>query len=125
MVRELNACMCRRDCEPLLRHLRTVHISFAVNQNLSVFCANTKRTGNARCPFHAPGVLYSPQVRRKLINSAPLTRCTQTAQHISGVFVYTKLYNVQKWQATFTLEQLSIFNPLLLTLWIIVKEGSY
>ncbi len=37
----------------------------------------------------------------------------------------SKYYNVQKWQLTFTLEQLSIFNLLLLTLLIIIKEGSY
>ncbi len=34
--------MCGWDCEPTLYHLRTVHIPFAMNQNLSVFCANTK-----------------------------------------------------------------------------------
>ncbi len=45
------------------------------------FCTNTKRTGCARCPFHALGVLCSLQVREKLINRAPLTRHTRTAQH--------------------------------------------
>ncbi len=46
-VCEPNACMCGRDCEPVLRHPRTVRILFAANQNLSLFCANTKRTGCA------------------------------------------------------------------------------
>ncbi len=47
MVYKPNACMCGWDCEPVLRHLWTVRIPFAVNQNLLVFCANTKRTGCA------------------------------------------------------------------------------
>ncbi len=64
----------------------------ATNWNLSVFCANTKRTGCARCPFHVPGVLCSPQVHGKLINRVPLTRRMRTEQRSSGVLVYTKLY---------------------------------
>ncbi len=36
-----------------------------------------------------------------------------------------KYYHVQKWQIIFNLEQLLIFNQLLLTLSIIVKEGPY
>ncbi len=55
------------------------------------FCANTKRTGCARCPFRAPGVLCSPQVRKKLINRAPLIRRMRTAQLVCGALVYTKL----------------------------------
>ncbi len=35
------------------------------------FFARTQRTGCTRCPFHAPGVLCSPQVPRKLFNRAP------------------------------------------------------
>ncbi len=73
MVREPNACMCGQDCEPTLCHLQTVRIPFAMNWNLSVFCANTKRIGCARCPFHAPSILCSSRVRRKLINHAPHT----------------------------------------------------
>ncbi len=38
---------------------------------------------------------------------------------------WLKYCNVQKWQLTFTLEQLLIFNRLLSTLSIIFKEGSY
>ncbi len=90
-----NAYICGQDCVPALHHPRMVCISFAANQNLSVFCANTKRTGCAECPFHAPGVLCSPQVRGKLINHALLTRHTRMAQHVSGALVYTKLCNVQ------------------------------
>ncbi len=91
-VRKSNVCMCRRDCEPALRHSWMVHIPFAENRNLSVFCANTKRTGCTGCPFHAPGVLCSPQVLKKLINRAPLTRRKRTAQRVSGALMYTKLY---------------------------------
>ncbi len=94
MVCEPNARMCGWDCKPALHCLRMVSIPFAANQNLSVFCANTKRTGCAGCPFHAPGVLCSPQVRRKLINRALLTRCTQMAQCLSCMLVYTKLYRM-------------------------------
>ncbi len=36
-VCEPNARMCEWDCKPALRHLRTVRIPFAMNQNLSVF----------------------------------------------------------------------------------------
>ncbi len=60
------------------------------------FCANTKRTECAGCPFHASGVLCSPQVCRKLINCVPLTRRTWTVQCVSGVLVYTKLNLVLK-----------------------------
>ncbi len=44
----------------------------------------------AGCPFHAPGVLCSPQVREKLINQAPNMRRTQTAPCISGTLVYIR-----------------------------------
>ncbi len=82
---EPNARMCGWDCKPALCHLRTVRILFAVNQNLSVFCAHTKRTGCAGCPFYAPVVLCSPQVREKWINCAPLTHHpTWPAQRVSG-----------------------------------------
>ncbi len=73
MVREPNARICGWDCDPVLRHLQTVCIPFAAKRNLSVFCANTKRTGCAGCPFHAPGVLCPPQVCGKLTNHAPRT----------------------------------------------------
>ncbi len=39
--------------------------------------------------------------------------------------IWVKYYHVQKWQITFNLERLSIFNRLLLTLSIIVKEDPY
>ncbi len=77
---EPNVRMCGWDCGPVLRHLRTVHIPFAANWNLLVFCANTKRTGCAGCPFHAPGVLCSPQDCGKLINCAPLMHRMRTAR---------------------------------------------
>ncbi len=64
--------MCEWDCKPALCRLRMVCITFAENRNLSVFCTNTKRTGCAGCPFRAPGVLCSPQVRGKLINRRKL-----------------------------------------------------
>ncbi len=66
--------MCGRDCELVLRHSHTVRIPFVANWNLLFFCANTKRTGCAWCPFHAPGVLCSPQVCVKLIYHAPHKR---------------------------------------------------
>ncbi len=91
-VRELNACMCGQNCEPALRHPWTVRIPFAENQNLLVFCANTKRTECAGCPFHALDVLCSPQVCGKLINHMPLVRRIRTVQCVSGALVYTKLY---------------------------------
>ncbi len=67
-------------------------IPFAVNQNLSVFYANTKRSRCAGCPLHALGVLRSPQVHGKLINRAPNTHRMQTAQRVSGALMYTTFY---------------------------------
>ncbi len=54
------------------------------------FCSNTKRTGCAGCPFLPPGVLCSPQVRRKLINGVPNTHRMRTAQRVSSALVYTR-----------------------------------
>ncbi len=82
-----------RTAKPALRHLWMVRIPFGVNQNLSSFCMNTKRTGCARYPFYAPGVLCSPQVSRKLINRAPDMCRMRTAQHINGMLVYTRFKN--------------------------------
>ncbi len=48
---EPNALMWGLDCKPALRHPQTVCILFAANQNLSVFCANTKRTKCPWCPW--------------------------------------------------------------------------
>ncbi len=84
--------MCGHECEPALRCPQMVRIPFAVNQNLLVFCVNTKRTGCARCPFHTPGVLCSPQVHKKLINRVPNTRRTRMVQRVSGALVYTRFY---------------------------------
>ncbi len=89
MIRERNACMCGWNCKSALRHLRTVRIPFAANQNLS-FCTNTKRTGCPECPFHAPCVLCSSQAHRKLINRTPNTCRMRMAQRVSGVLVYTR-----------------------------------
>ncbi len=80
-VLEPNAHMCGWDCKPALSHLRMVRVSFATNQNLLFFCANTKRTGWSGCLFRAPGVLCSPQVHRKLINHAPHTNCARVRAH--------------------------------------------
>ncbi len=77
-AREPNARMCGWDCEPALRHPQTVCIPFAANQNLSVFCMNTKRIGCIGCPLLAPGVLCSHQVCVKLINRASSANCLQT-----------------------------------------------
>ncbi len=101
--REPNAHMCGRDCEPVLPYLQTVRILFAVNRNLSVFCANTKRTGCAGCPFHAPGVLCSPQVCGKLINCVPLMYRMQTAQRVSGAYES----NLCRWQAITGMQKFS------------------
>ncbi len=65
---EPNVRMCGRDCELLLCYLRMVCIQFATNQNLSVFCMNTKEIGLL-------GVLFSPQVHRKLVYHAPSMNC--------------------------------------------------
>ncbi len=81
MVRKPIACMCGWYCTPVPRHQRTVRIPFATNRNLSVFCTNTKRTGCAGFPFHAPGVLCSPQVHRKLINHALHANSTARKRH--------------------------------------------
>ncbi len=74
--------------------LQTIPIPFSTNRNLSVFCVNTKRTGCVGCPFHAPRVLCSPQVRRKLINRTPDTHRMQTAQCASGALVYTTFKDI-------------------------------
>ncbi len=109
-----NARMCGWDCEPVLRRLQMVRIPFATNRNLSVVCANTKGTGCAGCPFHAPGVLSMrrvsfpcagcpfhapgilclPQVCVKLINHAPNTHHMRTAQHVCSALVYTRFKDV-------------------------------
>ncbi len=89
MVCKPNARTCGQDCEPALCHPRMVCIPFVANHNLSIFCANTKRPGCVGCPFHAPGVLRSPQVRRKLINFASNTRRMRMVLRVSGVLVYT------------------------------------
>ncbi len=72
-------------CEQFTYHLPRTKICY-------FFGANTKKTGCARCPFHAPGVLCSPQVRGKLINRAPNAHHTRMTQHVSGTLVYTKFY---------------------------------
>ncbi len=71
---EPNANMCGWYCEPALCRMWMVRIPFAANQNLSCFCVNRKRSGCTGCPSHALGVLCSPQVCGKLINSVPNTR---------------------------------------------------
>ncbi len=96
MVRKPNVCMCGRDCEPTLRHPRTVRVLFAENQNSSVFRLNTKRTRCTVYPFHASGVLRSPQVRGKLINRAPLTHCIGVVQRVSGALVLVFCANTRR-----------------------------
>ncbi len=81
MVRKPNAHMCGWDCKPVPSHLRMVRIPFTVIWNLSVFCANTMRTGCAGRPFHALGALCSPQVRGKLINHPPHTNGAACKRH--------------------------------------------
>ncbi len=85
-IRKPNARMCGWNCESAQPHLWIVRILSTTNWNLLDFCVNTKRTGCAGCPFHAPGILYSPQVRRKLINRASLTSHKRTAQHVSRFY---------------------------------------
>ncbi len=84
--------MCGPDCKPALRCPRTVCIPFAANRNLSGFWANTKRTGCARCPFHATGILCSPQVRGKLINDVPNTLHANGAMCKRHARVYKALH---------------------------------
>ncbi len=56
------------------------------------------------CPFHALSVLYSSQVREKLINRALLTQCTRTAQSVSGALVCTKLNELGNCEKHITVE---------------------
>ncbi len=49
-------------------------------------------TEGTMCPFHAPGVLCSPQVYGKLINPVPLMCGAQMAQRVNGVLVYIQSY---------------------------------
>ncbi len=68
-VREPNARMCGRDCEPALRHPWMIRIPFNANQNLVGFAGTEREWG-------APGVLCSPQVCGKLINPASSANCS-------------------------------------------------
>ncbi len=113
MVRKPNVRMCGWDCEPALCRPRMVRIPLAANWNLSVCCANTKRTGCPRCPFHAPGVLCSHQVRGKLINRMPNTGRTRMAQLVSGALVYTrfKICNICILHISFFQAQLTLLPP--------------
>ncbi len=87
MVCEPNARMCVRNCEPAPRYPQMIRIPFATNQNLSIFCANTKKTGCTRCPFHAPGFRCSPQVHGKLIDCVPNTHRMRTVQRVSCALI--------------------------------------
>ncbi len=51
-----NMCMRGWDCEHALCYLRMVHIPFATNQNLLVFCTNTNGIGCTMCPVFASGL---------------------------------------------------------------------
>ncbi len=84
-------------CGPVLRRPRLVRIPFAANQNLSVFCSNTKRTGCAGYSFHAPGVLCTPQVCGKLIVYRLREQCS--------ALVYTRFY-----RRAFSERQLFLLN---------------
>ncbi len=106
-----------RDCKPVLCRPQMVRILFTANRNLSVFGANTKITGCARCLLIAPGVLCSPQVRKKLINHVPLTRRMPMVQRVSSALVYTKLYVIRElrnkknlWKQVYTLVLFYIFT---------------
>ncbi len=93
MVREPNACMCGRGCEPVLHYLQTVRIPFAAESwNLLAFCANIKIIWCAGCPLRASGVFCSPQVRGKLINRASSANCSWTIWFACGLLVCTILY---------------------------------
>ncbi len=83
MVPKPNARMFGWDCEPALCCPQTVCIPFTTNQNLSVFCANTKKIGCTRCPFHAPGVLSMHRV------SFPCTGCPF---HVPGVLSMHRVF---------------------------------
>ncbi len=74
VIPEPNVRMCGWDCKPALRHLQTVRIPCA-NQNLSVFCANTKGIGGTGCPV-------LPQIRRKLIYHVPSANCLLFGLHV-------------------------------------------
>ncbi len=88
MVREPLTNGLRTKCVYVWMGLRTCAVPSANGSHtvrrkpkFVVFFANTKRTGCAGCPSHAPSVLCSPQVRRKLMNCAPLTHCTACKWH--------------------------------------------
>ncbi len=100
MVRKPNACMCGWDCKPALRRPRMVRIPFA-EPKLVGFLHEHKENWMCRvsfpctrCPFHAPGVLCSPQVYGNLINHAPNTCRMRTVQHVSRALVYTTFNDV-------------------------------
>ncbi len=90
--RKPNARMCGRDCEPAWCHLRMARIPFATNQNLSVFCANTKRTECAGCPLLASG---SP------------------AHEWRGVLVYTRFKIFYGWIFYCVIFKIIIFQKLI------------
>ncbi len=85
MVREPNARMCGWNCEPAC----TISEWFAYRSPQTEMCQflqeHKENWMRAACPFHAPDVLCSPQVGKKLINRASNTRRTRTAQH-TGVY---------------------------------------
>ncbi len=110
MVCEPNESMCGWDCEPALCRPRMICIPFTANRNLLVFCTNTKRTGCVGCPFHALGVLCSPQVRKKLINHAPNMSRMRTAQRISDALAYTRFYRREHCHCSLTTRTRPSFN---------------
>ncbi len=68
---ESNVRMCGQDCEPVLHYLQMVCVPFTTNQNLSVFCANTKGIECTGCPVFASGSrkINLPHTWRKLFGS--------------------------------------------------------
>ncbi len=94
MVRESFANKCAYVCRlwtcsaPFANGSHTIH---RVPKFVS-FLREHKENWMHRCFFHAPGILCSSQVRRKLINGAPNTRCMQTTQRVSGALLYTNPY---------------------------------
>ncbi len=88
------ACICGRDCEHMLHHLRTVYISFATNRNWLFFLHEHKGDWVRQ---KAPSVLCSSQVCRKLIYHVPNTNCSRTVWFVCGSHVYSSLYTLSFW----------------------------
>ncbi len=81
-----------RVCVDVTANMRcTICERFAYHSLWPAICRFLEQTQRELDAPPCIGIVCSHQVREKLINCAPLTRCTQKAQCVSGALVYTKL----------------------------------